>query len=219
MKPKLTPEDLQNKAEFEFLTEVSHLRLKEFIIEQIQEEKQLVKAYSFYQLGMIAIGIVAVVKAFVMNSRGINGPLQNVGWAVLFSFTALIILHELLHAAAYWLTGTRKLVFGAIWQKFIFYVLANRQVISPAAFRVVANAPLVVVKTITLAGAVFFWHQPLAYFFLTVMCLHSLFCAGDMAMLAFYRLHPDKEIFNYDDTSTGVTYFYFKKKPEVSNNK
>ncbi|OFX34200.1 MAG: hypothetical protein A2W90_00655 [Bacteroidetes bacterium GWF2_42_66] len=212
MKPKLTPEELRDSGNFELLTEVPHLRLKEFIIEQIREESQLIKAYSAYQVAMIVILIATIVKAIVMNSHGMSEPLQNIGFAVLFSFTVLVIIHELLHAAAYWLTGSRKLVFGAIWQKFIFYVMANRQVISPAAFRVVANAPLVTVKVATLILTIFFWHDPAAYFFLTIMCLHSLFCAGDIAMLAFYRLHPDKEIFNYDDINEKVTYFYFRKK-------
>ncbi len=216
MSRKLTPEDLQNSNEFELLTEVSHLHLKKFIIEQIQEEKQLIKAYSVYQIAMLVILVATVVKAFVMNSHGISEPLQNIGLAVLFSFTVLVVIHELLHAVAYWLTGSRKLTFGAIWHKFIFYVLANKQVISPAAFRVVANAPLVVVKGTTLVLMILFWQHPVAYFFLTIMCLHSLFCAGDIAMLAFYRLHPDKEIFNYDDVDTKTTYFYFRKKS--SNN-
>lgn len=212
MKQKLKPEDLQNNNEFELLTEVSHLRLKEFIIKQIREEKKLIKAYSVYQLAMIVILIATIVKAFILHSRGINEPLHNIGNAFLFSFTILVVLHELIHAAAYWLTGSRQLIFGAIWRRFLFYVLADKQVISPSSFRIVANAPLVTVKIATLVLVILFWQQPLAYLFLTVMCLHSLFCAGDIAMLAFYRLHPDKEIFNYDDVQQKVTYFYFRKK-------
>ena len=164
---------------------------------------------------MIFILITTVVKAFVLNSRGMGDPLKNIGFAFLFSFTVLVVIHELLHAAAYWLMGSRKLVFGAIWRKFIFYVLANRQVISPASFRIVAFAPLVTVKIISLFLTILFWYHPSAYFFLTIMCLHSLFCAGDMAMLAFYRLHPDKEIFNFDDTNTKTTYFYFRKNKQA----
>ena len=35
MSKKLTPEDLQNENEFELLTEVSHQKLREFVVEQI----------------------------------------------------------------------------------------------------------------------------------------------------------------------------------------
>lgn len=212
MSRKLTPEELQNSNEFQYLTEVSHLHLKVFIIEQIRNEKHLIKAYSVYQLSMIAILILTVVKAFILNSRGMSAPLHNVAWAFLFSFTVLVVLHELLHAVAYWLTGSRNLIFGALWKRFLFYVLANKQVVSPRSFRFVANAPLVFVKLVTLSLVIYYWHSPIAYFFMVIMCLHSLFCAGDMAMLAFYRLHPDKEIYNFDDVERKVTYFYYRKK-------
>lgn len=212
MGPKLTPEILQNQAEFELLAEVPHSKLKEFVIQQIRQEMKLIRSYSIYQVAMILILFSTIIKSLVLFSRGIHAPLANVGWAFLFSFTLLVVLHELLHAAAYLITGARKLFFGAIWGKFIFYVLADRQVISPKAFRLVANAPFVTIKVITMVFLILYWQNPIAYFFMVVMCLHSLFCAGDMAMMAFYRQHPDKEIFNYDDLANKVTYFYFRNK-------
>jgi len=211
MNEKYTPEDLNDPQKFEFLAEVSHSKLKEFVIDQILEEKYLIRHYSAYQLAMLAILLISLVKAVFLFSRDTPDPLIAMGWATLFSFTVLVIIHELLHAVAYFLTGSRKLAFGAIWKKFIFYVVADRQVISPKAFRIVALAPFVTVKVITLVLTIWYWPHPLSSFFLTIMCLHSLFCAGDIAMLAFYRLHPDKEIYNYDDVEKKVTYFYFRK--------
>jgi hypothetical protein len=38
-----------------------------------------------------------------------------------------------------------------------------------------------------------------------------MFCAGDIAMLAFYRLNKGKEIYNFDSLSEGKTYFYARK--------
>lgn len=212
MSQKLTPEDLQQNNEFIFLTKVSHCRIKPFIIKQIRKEKHLIKLYSIYQISMIFLLLAIIVKAFILKSRGIGDPLNYIGYAFIFSFTVLVIVHELLHALAYLLAGSRKLIFGALWKRFLFYVLANKQVISPLAYRFVANTPLVLVKVVTIVFTIYFWNSPLAYFFLTIMCIHSLFCAGDMAMLAFYRLHPDKEIYNYDDVENRATFFYFKKK-------
>ena len=146
-----------------------------------------------------------------MAIKGYSALLVNIGWAVAFSLSALIIIHELLHAFAYLLTGARRISFGVILKKFVFYALADRQVIAPRAFHIVALAPFVVVKVICLIGTFLFLNQPLTYFFLSVMCLHSLFCAGDIAMLAFYRIHRGKEIYNFDDKSEGKTYFYSRK--------
>ncbi|HET6556135.1 MAG TPA: DUF3267 domain-containing protein, partial [Prolixibacteraceae bacterium] len=134
------------------------------------------------------------------------------GMAIIFSVTVLIVIHELLHALAYLAIGARRISFGTILNKFIFYAIADRQVINSRAFHLVALAPFVTVKLICLMGILEYYSHPLVFFFLGIMCLHSLFCAGDIAMLAFYKLHEGKEIYNFDDKSEGKTYFYARKK-------
>ncbi|MHA7112236.1 DUF3267 domain-containing protein [Sunxiuqinia elliptica] len=212
MKQKLTPQDLIEGEDFELLAEVDHLHIKQFIFEQLAEEKQLIRNYSAYQLAMIGLFIILLVKAIILSTRDMSLPLVAMGAALLFSFTLLIILHELIHALAYRIKGAGPVRFGAIWHKFIFYAAVDQQVVDYPSFRVVAWAPFVVVKVITILLAILLWATPWAYFFLGVMCIHSLFCAGDMAMLAFFRLHPDKQIFNFDDLAQQKTFFYFKKK-------
>ena len=212
MSRKLTPEDLQNNSSFELLSEVSHQNLREFVVEQIKREKYIIRFYSAYQGIMLGILIYIITRSVVFSVKGQPEKLLSIGLAMLFSFTALIIIHELFHALAYLLTGARKISFGVILKKFVFYALADRQVIAPRAFHVVALAPFVVVKLVCLAVIFATGDIQLRYFFLTTMCLHSLFCAGDMAMLAFYNLHRGKEIYNFDNRSEGKTYFYIRKK-------
>lgn len=211
MSKKLTPEDLQNESEFELLTEVSHQKLREFVVEQIVEEKFVIRIYSIYQGLMMLVFAFLLTKGIVHTIKGHSELLIEIGLSILFSLSALIIIHELLHALAYLLTGARRISFGIIPKKFIFYALADQQVIASKAFHIVALAPFVVVKLICLIGIIVFYNQQLMYFFLSVMCLHSLFCAGDIAMLAFYRIHKEKEIFNFDNKSEGKTYFYYRK--------
>mgnify|MGYP000513048255 CR=1 FL=1 len=211
MKHRLTPKDLIERDDFQLLAEVDHLHIKQFIFEQIAREKELIRLYSIYQISMVALFVFILVKSIVLNARGISQPVLAIAGAVLFAFTVLIVLHELIHAGAFFLRGTGKVQFGAIWSKFIFYAGVDQKVIDESTFRFVALAPFWVVKAICVLGAVFFWSGPLAYFFVGLMCLHSLFCAGDVAMLAFYKLHPDKEIYNYDDLAQRKTFFYFRK--------
>lgn len=211
MGKKLKPEDLLDQNEFELLTEISHKKLREFVVEQISEEKFIIRIYSIYQLLMVLLFTFLFTQGIVLAIKGYSALLVNIGWAVAFSLSALIIIHELIHALAYLLTGARRISFGVILKKFVFYALADRQVIAPRAFHVVALAPVVMVKVICLIGIFLFLNQPVVYFFLSVMCLHSLFCAGDIAMLAFYRIHRGKEIYNFDDKSEGKTYFYSRK--------
>lgn len=211
MGKKLKPEDLLDQNEFELLAEISHQKLREFVVEQISEEKFIIRIYSIYQLLMVLLFTFLFTRGIVLAIKGYSALLVNISWAVAFSLSALIIIHELIHALAYLLTGARRISFGVILKKFVFYALADRQVIAPRAFHIVALAPFVMVKVICLIGIFLFLNQPVVYFFLSVMCLHSLFCAGDIAMLAFYRIHRGKEIYNFDDKSEGKTYFYSRK--------
>ena len=211
MSKRLTPEDLQNESEFELLTEVSHQKLREFVVGQIVEEKYVIRIYSIYQLIMMMVFAFLLTRGIVLSIKGYYGILIEIGLSIVFSLSALIIIHELLHALAYLLTGARRISFGVIPKKFIFYALADRQVITARAFHIVALTPFIIIKLICLIGIVEFYDSQLMYFFLSVMCLHSLFCAGDIAMLAFYRIHKGKEIYNFDNKSEGKTYFYSRK--------
>lgn len=212
MKQRITPEILQNSGDFELLAEVSHDRLKEFVVEQITKEKYVIRIYSAYQVIMMLVFAYFSTRSVVLAVKGFYEPLIGVAIALVFSFSALIIFHELFHALAYWLTGARKISFGWVPRKFIFYALADQQVIGAGAFRFVALTPFVVVKVGAIAGLIAFYsNSRLGYFCVSVMCLHSLFCAGDIAMLAFYNLHRGEEILNFDKCSEGKTYFYRRK--------
>jgi hypothetical protein len=208
---KLCPEDLQNNNEFELLEEVSHQNLKSFVMEQVKKEKYIIRIYSVYQMILMPLFAFFLTRSIIFAIKGHPEAIIQVGLAILFSFTILIVIHELLHALAYLMTGSRNISFGFILKKFVFYALADRQVVGSRAFHVVALAPFLIVKLVCLGGIIAFYNVPLVYFFLSVMCLHSLFCAGDLAMLAFYNLHRGKEIYNFDVRSEGKTYFYIRK--------
>lgn len=207
----LTPEDLQNESEFELLTEVSHQHLREFVVELIVLEKKIIRIYSIYQVLMMLLFTFFLTRGIVLSVKGEHAFLVQIVLAIVFSLSALVVIHELLHALAYLSVGARRISFGSVLRKFIFFAIADQQVINSKAFHIVALTPFLVVKIVCLIGIFQFFGDQLAYFFLSVMCLHSLFCAGDIAMLAFYRLHAGKEIYNFDDKSQGKTYFYARK--------
>jgi len=208
---KLTPEDLMKQENFELLAEVEHQNIKQFILSQISPGINLIRWFSNYQIAMMLLFVFLIIKAVIRVTRGMDEALWQIGYALLFSFTVLILLHEMIHALAYLSCGAKHLKAGIIWRKFIFYVMADRQVMDSRSFRLVACAPFVLVKGCCLILGLVFWSTSYAYFFFGVMCIHSLFCAGDMAMLAFYDLHAGKEIFNFDDRDQGKTFFYYRR--------
>ena len=211
MDKKPTPEDLQSSDAYELLTEVSHDHLREFVVDLITKGKSLIRVYSVYQVIMMLVFVFFLTRGIVFAIKGNFDLLLYTIMAVIFSVTALIVIHELIHALAYLVVGARRISFGTVLKKFIFYAIADRQVINSRAFHLVALAPFVTVKLVCMMGILEYYTHPLVFFFMGVMSLHSLFCAGDIAMLAFYKLHEGKEIFNFDDKSKGKTYFYARK--------
>ncbi len=209
---RLTPEDLKQNDGYKLLAEIDHQEVKPFILSQVRQGSGLIRWFSLYQGLMILLFVFLVVKAIIAYLHGLDAPLADLGLSILFSFTLLVIVHETLHALAYLLCGVKKIRAGAIWRKFIFYVMADLQVIGARTFFIVAFAPLVVIKIICLILGILFWNTDLVYFFFGVMCIHSLFCAGDIAMVAFYKLHPNKTILNFDDRKLGKTFFYYREK-------
>jgi len=206
-----TPDDLKGNSDFELLREIDHRQIKAFIMEQVQEPTRIMRIYSIYQIAMLLLFAVLFGRSVVPAYNGNWTSLFCLGAALLFSASVLVVLHELIHAVAYWQNGIRKLKAGAIWRKFIFYVAADQQVVDSRVFRRVALAPFIWVNVLTIVPGVLFWHHPAAYFFFSLMCIHSLFCAGDIAMLSFYERHSGKKIYNFDDLSQGKTFFYVLK--------
>ena len=81
-------------------------------------------------------------------------------------------------------------------------------------FKVVALAPVVVVAVVCIAGAIIWFEQPLYYFFITILSLHSLFCAGDLGMLCYFENRPDDEIYTFDVREEGKTYYFKRLRPD-----
>ena len=201
-----------NNPAFEQIEVIEHSNLKPFLRREIIGNQGWGLIAKMYQaMGLLLVGF-ALVKAFAPYLRTRETiSLEWMGWGVLFCITALIVIHELLHAIAYLIVGARKLSFGMNLKKFMFYVQADKQVLNYKQFMLVALAPAVVVGLVSLAGAIFFYGQPLYYFFMVIFGLHGLFCGGDFGLLCFFENRKDDEIYTFDVKSEGKTYFYKKK--------
>lgn len=210
----MTPEDLINKPDFELIEDLNHQQIKPFIKRELSGNQGwglIAKMYQGAGLLLFGFGLIKAFAPYMRNRETIM--LEWLGWGVLFCFTALIVIHELLHLIAYLSVGARNISVGANLKQFVFYVQADREVLSYKQFKVVALAPLVVIAIISIAGAIIYFEQPLYYSFLAVLGLHSLFCAGDLGMLCFFENRPEDEIYTFDIKKEGKTYFYRKINP------
>ena len=209
-------DELHNSDVYKLVAEPSHLKIKEFLLEQIQERPRLIRIYLIYQFAMICLGLLffglSVIRAIKV------GEFEYLFYslaALVFAFSLLIVLHELIHGLAFKLVGVSKVTYGAILKQFIFYAEADRHVLNRRQFRIVALAPLVVVKVVSLAGIIVFFHHPAAWFFVVQMSLHSLFCAGDVGILSLFYKY-DEEVYTYDLRSEKKS-FFFVKRNEANN--
>jgi len=203
--------ELQNSGDYELIAQLNHSQIKQFVLNQLAEGGKLVTTYMIYQVIMILIGIFFFTRSIVMAVQSEIVPFYYSLAALVFCFSVLIVIHELLHGVALKIVGAKNINYGAYFKKLIFYAEADQHVLNRKQFAFIALTPLVVVKIITLVGVVIFLNSPVFYAFIFVMSAHSLFCAGDIGLLSIFYKERHSEIFTYDVKSEKTSY-YFKKR-------
>ena len=203
-------DELRNSGEYELIARLNHQQIKEFVINQLMQNGIIIKIYMVYQILMILIGTFFFTRSIVLAFKSSLIPLYYSLAALVFCFSVLIIIHELLHGIALKIAGAKRVTFGGYLKKFIFYAEADRFVINRWQFAFIALTPLFAVKLITLIGIIFFFNQPALYFLIFVMSAHSLFCAGDIGLLSIFYQYKNTDIFTFDVKEEKTSYFYRK---------
>lgn len=206
--------DLQNQEKYELIAELHHRQIKDFVLERLSEGGKMVYGFMIYQAAMILIGIFFFTRSIVLAFRVSPETFYYSFAALIFCFTILIPVHELLHGIALKLTGAKKINFGGYLKKFIFYAEADRHVLNKKQFAFIALTPLFAVKIITLTAAILCFSYPVFYFIIFVMSAHSLFCAGDIGLLSIFFKYGNSEIFTFDVKAEKTSY-YFKEKIKI----
>lgn len=206
-----TIDELRSGDGYELEAELDHRKIREFVIGQLSSGHKMIPFYMVYQAAMMLAGIFFITRSLVLLIRGYSSPVIFLFLALVFSFSVLVVIHELLHGLALKLTGAGKVIFGGDLKKFIFYAAADRHVLNRKQFSVVALTPLLVVQGVTLVACLLTAGQPSFYFWITVMSAHSLFCAGDILLLSFFCRFPEEEVYTFDIKAEKKSYFYRKK--------
>lgn len=203
--------ELRESNHFELIAELSHQNIKEFVLDQALKGGRMVRIYMIYQIIMIAAGSAiftySVVEAFKQNMQAFYYCIAS----ILFCFTALIVIHELIHGIAIKLTGAPKVSYGANLKKFIFYAEADQYVMNRRQFTFIAITPLIVVKLVSAIGVLLCFNQPAVFAFSIIMCTHSLFCAGDISLLSLFYRHEYSEVYTFDLVSEQKSFYYMKR--------
>ncbi|NOR76359.1 MAG: hypothetical protein GQ525_14530 [Draconibacterium sp.] len=210
-----TINELQKEEQFELIAKLNHQQIKEFVLQQLSGGGKIIVSFMIYQILMILVGIFFFILSVVKAFQGNIIPFYYSLSALVFCFSLLIIIHELLHGVALKITGAKQINFGGYFKKFIFYAEADRYVLNRKQFAFIALTPLVIIKIVTLIGVTFFISSPLFYFFVFTMSAHSLFCAGDIGLFSIFYNNGNYDIFTFDIKADKMSYYYRRKK--VSN--
>ena len=152
------------------------------------------------------LGILAFLVSGWFHGGKFSTELKWFSIGLISSLSALIIVHELLHAAAFLLLGKTDIGFGAQPLKFIFYAEANRQVLGKREMIIVALAPLIIISICCIVFSIVVFPSPVFLLGVVIFLIHFFFCAGDIALVSYFLCK--KELYTYDDRNERKTYYY-----------
>ena len=204
-------EHLKNSEEFELLAAVEHARIKDFVLGQVMEDRRIIPYYMIYQTLLFLAALFFFTRSVVLAFRGDSSFLLVSIGAIVFSLTFLVVLHELLHGLVLKLAGAPRVSFGMVPGKFIFYAEADKFVLHRKSFMWVAFTPLVVVQLITTLLVISWFSNFMVFFPIMVMCIHSFFCAGDVALVTLFYRFPGYDVYTYDSHEEKTSYYFIRK--------
>ena len=197
-------EDIEDPSKFRQILAISYTDLVGFIF------KYLGKLSGF----MLFFWLVCIL--FLLLSIYLKIAVASYYDTIIHSLLGFIIfpvicipVHEALHIIPYYISGATDIRVGMDLRQLIFYVTAHRYITTPRQFKVVALIPFVIISIAVIILILILpglWKWSLSVF----LFVHATMCAGDFALLNFYYVNRDKEIYTWDDADEKMAYFYEK---------
>jgi len=198
-------EDLEDTCRFRQILKIPYDELVGFVLDYLRRRTDLM--IFFWSVCLIFLSMALMIR---INIAGYF-PFRNIFFHSLLGlivFPVLIIpVHELLHVVPFLLTGARKIKAGVDLKQYLFYVTAHRHVVDAREFRLVAYTPFIILNVILLVlifllPGLWKWSLSLLLF------VHTTMCAGDFALLNFFRINNKRKVYTWDDADARIAYFY-----------
>ena len=207
---RLSVKKIQEDPDFELLDKISYDNVLDFASEYFRRPNVSTRLYLFLVILFFTGLPVSMYYGIAAHNYHLVTLLKQFLYGTLISFTAIIPMHEIIHGIVYLLLGARKIRFGVKLRQFAFYAVAEDFVTNRTAFYILALAPFIILSVLNLFG--FFYIRGYAgYTYLSVLFWHATMCAGDFALLSYYEVHKDKELYTFDDVKNRTSYFYYRK--------
>jgi len=200
--PRITSAELTSQPAYTLLLRMRHSEALPFVVEYYLRRRNWV-IWLNYLLNLACL--VWTLAAGVVQGASTRAWLVTMGLALL-AWAVLIPLHELIHAAAYWLLGARQIHFGGSLRLMYFYAVAHDFAISGRELVWLALAPFLVINGGLLLLALF--SPDLRLFALMLSLMHLSAVGGDWAMLGYVWEHRASPLYTFDDIDEQMSYFY-----------
>lgn len=197
----LAVEDLDDESRFKHLLTLHFEEIGAFLTAYYQKHRTpLIYAHIITVPAIMALMLVD----FLVRDVALTDLVMAWGLGFL-SFLLLLPIHEGIHGLAYKLYGAKDVRYGIVWRQGVAYAVAHRFVIDGRRFMWVALAPFLIINAMLLiAAAILPEHRLLL---LSVLAWHTIGTAGDFALLNYFWLHRDRQIYTWDDADTKASHF------------
>jgi len=208
---RLKVDQIKNNPRFRLLDKLHYDSIVEFATEYIRKRTRSMTIYMVFLVAFFVFMWSAFAYGVIVDKMNAVSLLKQFLYGLIVSLTIVIPVHEMIHAAGYFLLGARKIRFGAALKHFAFYAVADDFVAGRRGFIFLAISPFLIVSLLNLAGYIFVSGYA-SYTYISVLFFHATMCAGDFALLSYFEFHRDKEVYTFDDVKNKTSYFYYKDK-------
>jgi len=202
-----TVDQLQTDPCYSLRDELEFDNMIPFVLEQMRHRSLITRFFWLSHIFLLVSVAYIFWAQFNSGSEGGRTFLFLLVAAVFSGSLAVIPVHEGIHALTYYLIGARKIRIGADLKQMIFYVTADRYVISGRQLSLVALVPFFSLSLIVFILLPFLtpgWD----FFSLVFLLSHNLMCIGDFALVNYVYLNRDRKIFTFDLIGEKKSYIY-----------
>lgn len=200
-------EDTEDQKRFRLFLTIPYTDLLGFVFDYLKKKTWL--TFIFWATCIIFLCFSIYVRFRLSGGFPASAFLLHSLIGMVILPVIIIPVHELLHIIPYYLSGAKNIRVGMDLRQYLFYVTAHRYVASPAQFIVVALTPLILISVLLIVSVFLIpglWKWSLSLF----LFVHFTMCAGDIALLNFYKVNKEKKIYTWDDADKKEAYFYEK---------
>ena len=206
---KLSIEQIKEDPDFQLLDKITYDQIADFASDYLRKSNLSIRTYLMIIILLFLGLIVSLIHGTLVHHYHLITLLKQYMYGILISFTIVVPVHEAIHGMTYFLLGARKIRFGAKLKQFAFYSVAEDFVTTRSTFYVLALSPFIILSVANLFGF-FYVHGVAGYTYLSILFFHSTMCAGDFALMSYYEVHRNKELYTFDDVKNRISYFYYR---------